>query len=200
MSSCAEAGGEFALRNGDLLFQVGADSPIGEAIQEATARGGSLPFTHAALAEVTGDGEVRIIEATAQGVCRTGLEEFLGRSATVDGRPVVAVYRVAAGEDEIAAAVERAAGFVGQPYDWSYRPDNGRLYCSELIYECFLRADGSHIFTARPMNFRAADGSMPQFWAELFESLGEPVPEGVDGTNPADMSQEESIEVVYRYF
>ena len=201
MSSCAEVNDGFTLRNGDLLFQVGAESQMGAAIQNATARGDAMPYTHAALAEVGEDGIVRIIEATGdRGVCRTELKAFLDRSAQIDGRPVVAVFRVRAAEEEITAAVKRAAEFIGQPYDWWYLPDNERIYCSELLYECFLNADGGHIFSARPMNFRAADGSMPQFWEELFDRLGEPVPEGVDGTNPADMAQECCIEEVYRYF
>ena len=201
MSSCAEVNEEFSLRNGDLLFQVSADSQMSSAIQDATARRGAIPYTHAALAEEGEDGVVRIIEATgARGVCRTELADFLGRSALIDGRPAVAVFRVRAADGEIAAAVERAAGFIGQPYDWWYMPDNDRMYCSELLYECFLHDNGEHIFTAQPMNFRAADGTMPDFWTELFESLGESVPEGVDGTNPADMSQERCIEEVYRYF
>ena len=201
ISSCAERDGEFLLRNGDLLFQVGADSAIGSAIQDATSRGGGLPFTHVAIAEVAADGTVRIIEATGSGgVCRTELADCLARSAQIDGRPAVAVGRVAAGDDELAAAVERAAGFIGQPYDWGYMPDNGRMYCSELVYESFLNSDGEHIFASQPMNFRAEDGSMPRFWEELFDRLGEPVPEGVDGTNPAAMSQQECVEIVGRYY
>ena len=201
MLSCAEVNEEFSLRNGDLLFQVSADSQMSGAIQDATARGGAMPYTHAAMAEEGEDGVVRIIEAAGErGVCRTELEDFLNRSARIDGRPAVAVFRVRAAEEEISAAVKRAAEFIGQPYDWWYLPDNDRMYCSELLYECYLRADGGHIFSARPMNFRAADGSMPQFWEELFDRLGEPVPEGVDGTNPADMAQECCIEEVYRYF
>ena len=201
MSSCADVNGEFTLRNGDLLFQVGADSAMGSAIQDATSRGGGLPFTHVAIAEVGADGEVRIIEATGSGgVCRTELEAFLDRSALIDGQPAVVVGRVAADEEEIAAAVERAASFIGQPYDWYYLPDNGRMYCSELVYESFLRADGEHIFAAQPMNFRAGDGSMPRFWEELFDELGQPVPEGVEGTNPAAMSQSECLYEVFQYF
>ena len=200
MSSCAEANREFALRNGDLLFQVGADSAMGEAIRDATGRGGELPYTHVAIAEVDDCGEVRIIEATGErGVCRTALQDFLDRSARIDGRPAVTVYRVQSDESDIAAAVERAARYIGRPYDWWYMPGDERMYCSELVYECFLRADGGHIFTARPMNFRAADGSMPRFWEELFASLGEPVPEGVDGTNPSDMSRQECLQKVWSY-
>ena len=201
ISSCAGTGGEFDLRNGDLLFQVGADSAIGSAIQDATSRGGGLPFTHVAIAEVTADGTVRIIEATGSGgVCRTELADFLARSAQIDGRPAVAVGRVAADEEVLAAAVERAAGFIGQPYDWWYLPDNGRMYCSELVYESFLYSGGGHIFASQPMNFRAGDGTMPRFWEELFDRLGEPVPEGVDGTNPAAMSQQECVKIVGRSY
>ena len=50
------------------------------------------------------------------------------------------------------------------------------------------------------MNFRAADGTLLQFWADLFDRLGEPVPEGLPGTNPNDMAQEELLEEVHRYF
>lgn len=50
------------------------------------------------------------------------------------------------------------------------------------------------------MNFRAEDGTLPQFWTELFARRGESVPEGVPGTNPNDMSQERTLREVYRWF
>ncbi len=40
---------------------------------------------------------------------------------------------------------------------------------------------------------------MPPYWIDHFEALGEAVPEGAPGTNPADMSRHEAIEIVYRY-
>ena len=89
----------------------------------------------------------------------------------------------------------RARSFVGQPYDNAFLPDNGALYCSELIYECFLDDDiyesGSdrHLFKAAPMNWRDADGNLPQYWVKHFKKLKMPVPEGVMGTNPTDLSQ-----------
>ena len=86
------------------------------------------------------------------------------------------------------------------PYDYSFRPDNGKFYCSELVWECYRTSDGSPIFTAHPMNFRAEDGTLPQFWTELFARRGESVPEGVPGTNPNDMSQERTLREVYRWF
>ena len=39
------------------------------------------------------------------------------------------------------------------------------------------------------MNWRDADGNMPDYWVEHFRKLGMPVPEGVEGTNPADLAR-----------
>ena len=97
-------------------------------------------------------------------------------------------------------AVERAYERLGQEYDWHFLPDNGKLYCSELIYECYREADGSPLFPAAPMNFRDSEGRMPAFWTELFEKLGEPVPEGVPGTNPNAMSKAPFLTQVHRCF
>ena len=89
---------------------------------------------------------------------------------------------------------------MGQHYDYSFQPDNGKLYCSELVWESYLAPDGSRIFPARPMNFRAADGSMPPFWSELFAKLGEEIPENVPGTNPNDMARDTALTEVFRWF
>lgn len=50
------------------------------------------------------------------------------------------------------------------------------------------------------MSFRDAEGQMPAFWVELFAKLGETVPEGVPGTNPNDLSRDEQLVEVHRYF
>lgn len=74
------------------------------------------------------------------------------------------------------------------------------MYCSELVYESFLTDDYRHIFTANPMSFRDKDGQIPEFWGRLFSELGEPVPEGVPGTNPNDMAHDTIVKEVYRMF
>lgn len=74
------------------------------------------------------------------------------------------------------------------------------MYCSELIYESFLRRDGTHVFTAIPMSFRDKDGNMPEFWTELFKGLEMDVPEGEPGTNPNEMSKDAALKPVHRYF
>lgn len=197
MLACSRA--PETLRTGDLLFQIGSESAMSSAIAAATGDGTPIPFTHVGIAVCCAEAD-SVLEATAPGGVRmTALDAFLGKSASVEGRPAVVAMRLkdTAG---IAAAIARARSFIGQPYDYSYRPDNGRMYCSELVWESYRRPDGSPIFPARPMNFRAADGTMPQFWIELFERAGEDIPEGAAGTNPADMARDTALTKVRRWF
>lgn len=186
------------LQTGDLLFQCGTGA-MTEAIAEATGRGETLKFTHVGIA-IIGNRADSILEATSDGGVRmTSLNDFLNKSAKPNGRPAVVAKRLK-DTTGIAAAVRKARTRIGAPYDYSFLPDNGRYYCSELVYESYRRPDGTPYFTARPMNFRAPDGTLPRYWSELFERLGEPLPEGVPGTNPNDMAQEETLYEVHRWF
>jgi len=197
LSACARSGQP--LRTGDLLFQAGRESAMGGAIKAATGNDCELQFTHVGIA-VIGDRADSVLEATSDGGVRmTALQEFLNKSARPDGRPLVVAKRLkdTAG---VAAAIARARTFLGQPYDYSFRPDNGKLYCSELVWETYLTSDGSPIFPTRPMNFRAADGTMPAFWIELFDRLGESIPEGLPGTNPNDMARNPQLKCIGRYY
>lgn len=213
VTACGRGDG-YVPQEGDLLFQVGGGDAFSEAITDATAWGDFVKFAHVGIVTIDEDGKLYVIEATGdRGVVRTEWDDFLEASPMVRptdcksvgtnesaeaGRGVVAM-RVK-GEFSAAEATSRAKKFIGQPYDWSYYPDNGKMYCSELVWECFLWPDGSRIFTAKPMNFRDSDGNMPGFWVELYGKLGEPIPEGVPGTNPNDMSKEPVLTEVYRFF
>lgn len=187
------------LRPGDLLFQAGKSSEMIGAITAATGEDGAINYSHVGIA-VPGKGGDSVLEATTEGGVRlTPLADYLARAGRIGGRPAVVAMRLrdTAG---VAAAVARARIFLGEPYDYSFRPRNGKMYCSELVWESYLAPDGTPLFTARPMNFRAADGSMPPYWTELFARLGEPVPEGIPGTNPNDMAREPILECVGRWF
>ena len=187
------------IRTGDLLFEVGATSEMSGAITAATGDDSPLNFTHVGIA-ITCEGADSVLEATSNGRVRmTSLDEFLKNAARINGRPAVMAMRLS-DTTGVAASVARARSFRGLPYDYSYRPDNGRFYCSELIWESYRTPDGERIFPARPMNFRATDGTMPAFWVELFERLGEPIPEGEPGTNPNDMAHDPHLKEVSRWF
>lgn len=184
-----------SLQSGDLLFQVGKNSKMTGAITAATGEEEGLNFSHVGIA-VTANGADSVLEATDGGVQIVPLREFLDRSATIEGRPAVVAMRLR-DTTGVAAAVTRARNSLGLPYDYSFLPDNGKVYCSELVWESYLASDGSPLFPAKPMNFRAADGSLPQFWIDLFARQGEPVPEGVPGTNPNDMAKSPALKTVH---
>ena len=201
--SCTENG--FVPRNGDLVFRVAGMSGAGQAIVSATAWGDSVKYEHVGIIEVAGN-EVNVIEATGRGgVVRTPFDVFLSDSPEIGGRPGVTVMRVRiasvkGGAAMADSAVVNALGHLGEEYDWYYLHGNGRMYCSELVYESWLDSLGNHVFGCVPMNFRDVDGNMLEYWTELFGKLGRPVPEGEPGTNPNGMSKSSLLEQVHRYF
>ncbi|WP_418989153.1 YiiX/YebB-like N1pC/P60 family cysteine hydrolase [Alistipes sp.] len=187
------------LRPGDLLFLAGKTSEMTGAITAATGKARQLNYSHVGIAVPAG-GADSVLEATSDGGVRmTALADFLARAQRIEGRPAVVAMRLR-DTTGVTAAVARAVTFLGQPYDYSFRPDNGQLYCSELVWESYLAPDGSRLFPARPMNFRAADGTMPQFWVDLFAKLGEEIPEGIPGTNPNDMAHDPQLKEIARYY
>lgn len=196
MASCSRR--EPALQTGDLLFQAGKQTEMAGAITAATGHAEALNYTHVGIA-VCAPGADSVLEATTGGVRIVPLERFLADAGDEEDRPLVVAMRLR-DTSGLAASVLRARNSLGLPYDYSFRPDNGRLYCSELVWESFRREDGSRIFPARPMNFRAADGTMPRYWVELFEKLGEPIPEGEPGTNPNEMARDPQLREIGRWF
>ena len=169
------------LRPGDLLFYRDTEG-MGAAVSESTGE-----YTHVAMVESVGD-TVWIIDATQKyGVSR---RPFLRKRH--DSRPYPDVYRMEFGCIDLDSSLARARALVGLPYDNAFLPDNGALYCSELIYECYLDdcpGHTRHLFEAKPMNWRNKKGKLPKYWKKHFKRLGMKVPEGVPGTNPTDMSR-----------
>lgn len=207
--SCSQK--EFVPENGDLVFLAAGTSEASQAIVSATAQRDSIKYDHVGIVQIV-DGMVFVIEATGKyGVVRTPWHEFLDASPRIDDMPGITAMRVKSipakgwrlfrSRKKLADdAVNRAISFMGQPYDWYYLPDNGKLYCSELVYEAWKNAAGKPVFSANPMNFRDIDGDMPQYWINLFSRLGADIPEGVPGTNPTDMSKSPVLKEVHRYF
>ncbi len=190
-------------QSGDLLFVAApsaSSSDMAQAITTATAGHDSLKFSHVAIV-VLERGSLYVLEASLRwGVTRVDWNTFISEAPLINNKPGLVVKRVVVPGFPVEAAVNRAKLHKGEPYDSSFRPDNGKMYCSELIYESYRYADSRPLFTARPMNFRDADGRIPAFWTEWFKRLGEAIPEGVSGTNPHDLSKEKFLKEVYRFF
>ena len=191
-------------QTGDLVF-VGIPAAysldgrsMDSAISDATADGSGLNFIHAAILEIDAAGRPWIIDATTRrGVDRHPLDTFLRDFALRDGsEPVFQLMRL---KDDSRAAefVENAKRYLGRPYDLHFAPDDSALYCTELIYDSYLAPDGTPLFSAAPMNFKNADGEFPLYWQQLFERLGEAIPQDVPGTNPQAMTKEPTLRRVH---
>lgn len=182
------------LQTGDLVFMgIPQDYSISEesmdgAISAATGDGG-LNLIHVAIIEMADDGPY-IIDATLKyGTDRHPLDSTI-RQFTLKGgaQPVYIVKRLK--DNKLAKEwIEKAKSFCGQPYDMRFLPDNGAMYCSELVRESFLGAEGEYLFDEKPMNWKNEKGEIPVYWTQLFALLGMDVPQGVPGTNPQDMSK-----------
>lgn len=182
LSSCRT---DTAPQTGDLIFFTGDSSSMDDAISSSTGDG----FVHVAIVEVDSEGTAWLIDATPQkGVSREKLETKLLEEK---GKAVLMRLKDSTG---VTASVQRAKSLIGSPYDFAFLPDNDAYYCSELVYECFLRPDGSHIFSCQPMNFLDSEGNLPEYWKELFEKLQMDAPQGLPGTNPEDLSRSTTLQ------
>lgn len=187
-------------RSGDLVF-VGIpmnyslqQGSMSEAISAATSDSSGLNLIHVAILEVKGD-STWIIDATIKhGVDRHPLDTFFRDFTLRDGSlPTFKIMRPEASAAEAEQFVQNAKKYLGQPYDVSFLPDNGAMYCSELVYNSYITPDGEHLFSEAPMNFLDKDGNMPIYWTQLFERIGQQVPQGIPGTNPQKMAAEKTL-------
>lgn len=200
MSSCSLASsGNDELRTGDLVF-VGIpsdysleDDTMGNAISESTGSVDSLNIIHVAILEV-GKDTTWIIDATIKhNVARYPLDTFKRDFTLKDGSLPTFIVKRLRDSSGVTRYVENAKSHIGEPYDVAFLPDNGAMYCSELVRESYTDADRGYIFSESPMNFRNSDGEFPLYWQQLFEMLSMPIPQGIEGTNPKAMSQEDVL-------
>lgn len=184
------------LQTGDLVFvalpldyDLKASSDMISAIMASTSDTSELNYIHVAIAEVDDD-NVWIIDATLKhGVDRYPLDTFLSDFTLPNGKyPIFDIMRL---EDNLKAKeyVENAKKYVGREYDKYFLPDNDEQYCSELVRNSYKNAD-EYIFSEYPMNFKSQDGTFPIYWQELFDYIGQPIPQGIAGTNPNAMHKE----------
>lgn len=191
------------IQTGDILFQTSRSrGSFVKAIQNVTSSMDDLNFSHVGVAYKE-DSLIYVLEASPMGgVVKTPLKKFLKQSFLVNGKPLVVVKRLKNKyRYTIPAAIERIESLYGKKYDYVFSPYNDEYYCSELIYLAFLDKKGRSLFKAAPMTFKDKDtGKTNPYWLEHFERHKTPVPEGVIGTNPGDMSKSKKLVEVYRFF
>lgn len=189
---------KFTPENGDLLF-VGIpgdysldEDTMSSAIASSTGDG-NINYIHTAILEVDEAGEVYVLDATIKyGVYKRSWESFLKDFTLKDGSlPLLEVYRLKDTEG-IDGFLANAESYIGEEYDCWFLPGNDKHYCTELVYDSYIR-NGAHIFQSKPMNFKNADGEFPLYWEQLFALIGSAIPQGQPGTNPQDMIKDPQI-------
>lgn len=193
------------------------------AVDAATCAGDSLNLIHVSILDVEAD-SVWVIDATLKrGVARYPLADFLTDFTLSEGslpwfivarlQPTAAPATAASARDaagrpaaSFSAApanapesleryVARARELCGQPYDVAFKPDNGALYCSELIRDAYVTSAGDTLFPEAPIDWRNAAGEVAPYWTWLFNLIGADLPSG-PGTLPATLLASPQLKVV----
>ena len=185
---------EFTLKDGDFLFQDLDSSPLCEAIENVTPGFNNMNFSHVGIVSII-DGTPMVYEAYPPSVQLIDLKVFLNRSLDINNKPKVIVGRL---KKEYRKSIRSAISFienkVGTKYDDFFLYENNQFYCSELLYDAFLK---DSIFELRPMNYKYQDSNeFQKQWINHFKKLDSEIPQGRLGINPGIMSISEKIEIV----
>ena len=182
------------LRPGDLLFQDLDCGPLCDAIEKVTEGAGGKDFSHVGMVVPSGD-SLAVMEAIGGQVQRNGVGKFLKRS------PKVAVGRLKPRWHKLAlGATIAASAMLGVPYDDAFLPDNGRLYCSELVALAYQAANkGQPFFISPPMTFIDPDtGDFFPAWTDYYRDLNLDIPEGIPGCNPGGLSRDKKMSIIWQ--
>lgn len=184
---------KFHFESGDLIFQNLDCGDMCDAIEQVTEGYNGLKFSHVGLVNRIGK-TVMVIEAVGGGVRMIPVDSFLKRTSDK-----MYVGRV---KKQYTRFIKKAVTFsvkqIGKPYDDAFVYDNGKYYCSELIYDAFKYAfHNKPFFRLEPMTFKQP-GSPDYFpvWISYYKKLGVPVPEGAPGCNPGGLSRSGQINII----
>lgn len=184
------------LKTGDLIFQNLDCGPLCDAINAVTQGYQGNKFSHMGMVMLRND-SVLIIEASGKNVHLTPLKEFLSKSTHPHyvGRLKPAYQKV------IPTAIAFSMQQMGVLYDDQYLYNNGKYYCSELIYDAFKAANKNKpFFQLFPMTYKEpGSGAFFPVWKVYFEHLSMAVPEGKPGCNPGGISLSDKIDILGQY-
>lgn len=184
---------QIAVEVGDLIFIDTKCGALCDAINAVTDSYKDLPMSHVGF-KVVHEGKPFIVHAGTKGVVMEPLSNILQNAK---GELVIARVK-AAYKPLLDQAMAFAISKVGLPYDHTFTPNNDEYYCSELIYEAFKSANGGNeFFKLKPMTFVDPKTNAPDTnWVQYFNKLNAPIPEGVLGCNPGEMSLSDKLDIV----
>ena len=147
----------FELKEGDLLFQDIDCGELCDAIEEVTQGYDGCKTSHVGLVVKDSSNKLVVIEAVSKGVVLTDIASFLDRIKDKDNKPKVFVGRLKKEYSYlIPSACELAQTYLGQKYDDYFLLDSEGVYCSELIYNAFKKANNDEpFFELKPMTFKS---------------------------------------------
>lgn len=153
------AAGE-ALREGDIVFSS-SDRGQGEAIIAATGS----PYTHCGVV-FEKNGKLMVLEAV-QPVGVVSLEDF--RSRSKPGTFLARRLKTPVTPEKYRLAREWAEAQIGKNYDVRFLWDDGKLYCSELVWKVY---DKAGVKLCDPRRFRDYDLEKPSVKKIIQERFG----------------------------
>ena len=185
-------------REGDFLFQDLDCGPTCDAIEAVTWGVDSVKFSHIGFV-INDGGEWTVLEAISDGVILTPINKFLNRSFDKNGKPKVWVGRLKSEYNKLVdESIKSISNYLGMDYDNEFIYNNGKYYCSELIYDIFKNANnGTPVFELEPMTFKSIKSNeFFPVWVDYYKVLKMPIPQDSLGINPAGISRSKKIEIV----
>ena len=193
----------FEIREGDLFFQNTGTGEIDNAIKNVTATKLSKNYSHVGMA-VKKDEKWFVLEAIPkEGICETPLAKFLNRNKSKSNKSQTKVARLDNDyQTYISEAIEYGRERINKPYDDIFLWDDDSYYCSELIYKMFSSQNipkDSIPFRTHLMTFNDNKGSPMPSWENYYKIRNQPIPEGIEGTNPNLMAGSPHIKFIHDY-
>jgi hypothetical protein len=183
--SLAGCKGAYTPQDGDIVFQSSNRCDLVEAIEGIT----ESKYSHCGVVVIR-NGNPFVIEAVGP-VSEITLERFTqrGRTRTIDVYRLKGSYR-----SKIPQFVEALRPYLGRPYDFRYRMDDERIYCSELVYKAFRKTYGESL--GKPKKLK--DMNWKPFVATIKKYEKGPVPLDRPIISPRAIAEAEQVEIVSR--
>ncbi len=184
------------LAEGTFIFQDLDCGPLCDAIESVTPGLNGRHFSHVGLVQKVEDSTVVVEAISAGGVVRTPLQQFLSRVS--DPSALVYMQLSPKHHNILPEAFAYIDSVMGTPYDDSYLMNNGKYYCSELLYDAFKFANaGKPFFQLHPMTFKQpGTPTYDPAWIAYYQELGEAIPEGQLGCNPGGLASGGKLELL----
>lgn len=198
----AQGSNGFKFKTGDLIFQDLDCGELCDAIEAVTPALGNKHFSHIGLVYNSHD-TTYVIEAIGKNVHLTPIDSFIFRQLSSSGQPKIVVGRL---KKQYLPLNKKAIKFAlkqkGVLYDEEFIYNNGKYYCSELIYDAYKTANnGQPFFVLTPMAFKDPTTGNPfAAWTNYYQQLSKNIPEGKPGCNPGSIAVSNKIDIIAFFY